>query len=179
MTRHLFYGIIFLLTGGLLLTTCHKEYFELNRLSDEIELEPELVAPLMYGSMSLEDIVELVDSLDYTEVDEEGLIYIVYSDTAFTVRADTMVDIPDKLVTTYYIDSDVNIPVWLGTPIDDTASFFKNERFTFELDGNDRVDSILIKEGEIVIDVMSSFEHKGLLTISSSQILNMNRDTFS
>ena len=63
--------------------------------------------------------------------------------------------------------------------VGDTVPFFKQERFTFELDGNDRVDSILIKGGEIVIDVTSSFEHTGLLTISSPQILDMNRDTFS
>jgi hypothetical protein len=179
MKRQLYYGIIFLLAGGLLLTTCNKDYFDLDKLSDEIEWEPELVAPLVYGSMSMEDIVELVDSLGYTEVDDEGLIYIVYSDTAFKVRADTMVDVPDKLVTTYYIDSDINIPIWLGTPVGDTATFYKNEKFTFELDGNDRVDSVIIKGGQIVIDVNSAFEHTGLLTISSSQILNANRDTFS
>ena len=46
MKRQLYYGIIFLLAGGMLLTTCNKDYFDLDKLSDEIELEPELVAPL-------------------------------------------------------------------------------------------------------------------------------------
>ena len=104
-----------LLAGGLLLTTCNKEYFELDRLSDEIELEPSLVAPLIYGSLTLQDIVERIDSTGYTHVDDEGLIYIVYEDTAYSVRADTVVDVPDKLVTEVYIDSDINVPVWLGS----------------------------------------------------------------
>jgi len=179
MKSYLNYGVIFCLACGIFLTTCNKEYFELDKLSNEIEIEPTLVAPIAYGSLTLDDIVAYVDSFGYTEVDDEGLIYIVYSDTAFSVRADTMVDVPDKLNTEYYIDSDINIPIWLGSTPGDTVPFFKSELFSFELDGNDRVDSILIKGGQIVIDVMSSFEHTGLLTISSSQILDVNRDTFA
>ena len=179
MKRQLIIGSAVLLIAGMFLTTCNKEYFELDKLSDEIELEPQLVAPLLYGSMSLDDIIEVVDSLGYTEVDDEGLIYIVYSDTAFAISADTVVDVPDKVVTEYYIDSDIDIPVWLGSAVGDTVPFFKRESFSFELDGNDRVDSVQIKGGQIVIDVMSSFEHTGLLTISSAEILDVNRDTFS
>lgn len=179
MKPYLNYRFIFLLIGTLLLTTCHKDYFELDKLSDEIELEPTLVAPLINGSMTLEDIVERVDTLGFTRVDNDSLIYIVYEDTAFSVRADTLVDVPDKFNTETYIDSDINIPIWIGSAVGDTVPFFKSELFSFELDGNDRVDSILIKGGQIVIDVMSSFEHKGLLTISSSQILNVDRDTFA
>lgn len=180
MKRHLFYGIVTLLFTGLILTTCNKDYFELNKLSDEIELEPALVAPLVYGSMNLKDLVEKVDSNGY--VDEfnsgpnEGLLYLAYRDS-FSV--DTAVKVPNKLVAENYIDSDVNTPLWLASAVGDTLPFFKTELFTFELDGNDRVDSIEIKGGEIVVEVMSSFEHMGLLTISSSQILDMNRDTFS
>ena len=162
-----------------MLTTCNKEYFELNRLSDEIELEPTLVAPLIYGSMNVNDIVERFDSTGFIYEFDDGLIYLVYSDTSYSVMADTLVEVPDQLVTKYFIDSDIDIPIWIGSAIGDTVPFFKSELFTFELDGNDRVDSIVIKGGQIVIDVTSSFEHAGLLTISSSQIMNADRDTFS
>lgn len=179
MKPYLNYGVIFLIACGIFLTTCNKDYFELDKLSNEIELEPSLVAPLIYGSMTLNDIVERVDSLGFTRLDKDSLIFIVYEDTAFSVRADTIVEVPDKVNTEYYIDSDVNVPIWLSSNPGDTVPFFKSELFSFELDGNDRVDSILIKGGQIVIDVMSSFEHTGLLTISSSQILDVNRDTFA
>ncbi len=179
MKRHLFYGFIFLLASGIMLTTCNKEYFELNRLSDEIELEPTLVAPLIFGSLNLNDIVEKFDSSGYIHEFEDGLLYLAYSDTGFSVMADTMVEVPNKLVTQYFIDSDIETPIWLGSAIGDTVPFFKSELFTFELDGNDRVDSIRVKLGQMAIDVTSSFEHTGTLTISSAQILNMDRDTFS
>lgn len=179
MRRYHLIGIIFLLAGGLMLTTCHKDYYDLNRLSDEIELETQLVAPLIYGSMSLDNIVESVDSQGYAHEFPDGFIYLVYADTAFSMCADTMVDIPDQFYTEYYIDSDIDVPIWIGSEVGDTVPFYQSEKYAFKMEGNDRVDSILIKEGQIVIDVSSSFRHAGVLTISSSQILNTDRDTFS
>jgi len=180
MKRHLFYGIIVFLASGLMLTTCNKEYFDLKKVSDEIELEPTLVAPLIYGSMNLKDLVEKVDSNgfidEFSDEPNVGLLYLAYRDS-FSV--DTTVQVPNNLFTENYIDSEIKTPTWLASAVDDTVTFFKTELFTFELDGNDRVDSIQIKGGEMVIDVMSSFEHRGLLTISSPQILDANRDTFS
>jgi len=179
MKRQLLYGIIFLLAGGLLLTTCNREYFELDRLSNEIEVQPQLVAPLIYGTMNLKDLVEEFDSTDVIDEFNDGLLYLAYSDTLVEVMADTMFEVQDNLVTKYYIDSDVEIPIWIGSQVGDTVPFYKDELITFTLDGNDRVDSLVIKGGEVVIDVASSFEHTGFLTISSSQILDVNRDTFS
>lgn len=178
MKRHLFYGIIFLLAGGIILTTCNKEYFEFDRLSDEIELQPDLVAPLIHGSMSVQDLVEMFDSSGYAHEFDDGLIYLAYSDTLIEIMADTVVEVPDHLVTEAYIDLDIDTPVWIGSAVGDTIPFYKSELFSFTLEGNDRMDSVLVKGGEIILDVVSSFEHTGLLTISSSQILDVNRDTF-
>ena len=179
MKRHLFYCITFLLVSGLMLNSCNKESFELNRLSDKIELQSSLVAPLIYGSMMVGDIVEQVDSADSFYEFDDGLIYLAYMDTLVEIMADTMVEVPNKLVTEIYIDSDVNTPVWIGSSVGDTVPFYKSELFSFTLEGDDRVDSVLIKGGEIILDVMSSFKHTGVLTISSSQILDVDRDTFS
>ncbi|RPI46823.1 MAG: hypothetical protein EHM46_00115 [Bacteroidetes bacterium] len=179
MRPHLPRTLSLLLTGGALITACHTEYFELDRLSDEIELTPGLAAPLVKGTLALGDIVAEFDTMGVSRVDDEGLIYIVYGDNTYSVRADTVVEVPDKFVNEYFIDSDINTPLWFGTPIGDTAHFYKSEVFSFELDGNDRVDSILVKGGRIGVDVTSSFEHTGLLTVSSSQIHTPEGDTFS
>jgi hypothetical protein len=69
-----------------MLTMCNREYFELDRLSTEIELEPGIVAPLIYGSFGISDLVEVLDSADYTFEDEDGMpYYLVYTDTIFSV----------------------------------------------------------------------------------------------
>lgn len=86
MQRHLQYGLFILLSGGIMLTMCNREYFELDRLSTEIELEPGIVAPLIYGSFGISDLVEVLDSADYTFQDEDGEpYYLVYADTIFSV----------------------------------------------------------------------------------------------
>ncbi|MEZ5069413.1 MAG: hypothetical protein R2751_00215 [Bacteroidales bacterium] len=162
-----------------LLSSCQKEQFQLWKLSGEMEVEPQLATPLVYGSMSMKDLVSLFDSTGYVDSDEEGLIYLSYRDSLLSARADTLVDIPDKTVEEVYTDSDINNPAWMASVVGETVSFFKYEDFAFSLDGNDRVDSIQIKGGEIQIDMTSSFEHSGVLTISSAQILDINRDTFS
>ena len=86
MKQQILFGILFLLAVSFVFTTCHKEYFELDRLSSQNELEPSLVAPLMYGSVTMEDLVEFLDSTDYSLEDEAGLAYyLIYADTIYSV----------------------------------------------------------------------------------------------
>ncbi len=180
MVRRFLTGLLILIFSGLLLTTCYMEYFDLGKLSNEVELQGELLAPLLYGSMDMGDLATLLDSSEYIKEDGEGLLYLAYADTLLKVMADTAVDIPDKLVTEVYIESDITgVPEWIGSGTGDTIPFYKSELQSFELDGDDRLDSVLVKGGNIVIEVTSSFMHAGVLTISSSEILDRERDTLS
>ncbi len=69
-----------------LVTTCHQEYFELDRLSDEIELEHELVAPLIFGTFSLDDVASVIDTVGHSHIDDLGQYYVSYNDTTFTLQ---------------------------------------------------------------------------------------------
>lgn len=171
MIRNSLVGTLFFVVAALLLNSCHKEYFELKKLSTEIELEPELVAPLIYGSMKMADIVALLDSSGYMNEYEDGLIYLVYSDTIFSVSADTAVVVPDMETSKYFLESDNDVPVMLPGAIGDT--FFMDTRTSIvdlNLEGDDRLDSVLLKGGSLQIELESSFKHKGVLIISSDQI---------
>lgn len=165
-------GIIVWLSGLVLLSSCHKEYFELKKLSDELELQPQLVAPILYGTLTMKDLVAHVDSNGYANEFDDGLIYLVYSDTVVNVMADTMVDIPDVLNTEVFLDSEVNSPEFIGSEIGDIVHFVKSKIIAFELDGDDRVDSMRVKGGEILIRIKSSFKHDGYVNISSEQIFD-------
>jgi len=161
------------------ITSCHKEYFDFDRLSKEIELTPDVVAPLIYGSVSMEDLIEYIDSTGYTSVDDQGLIYIVYADTGFAVKADTMIDIPDKVVSKYYIESDITgNPDW-GLVVGDTTYFLKQDTLSYGMEGNDRLDSVIIRAGTFQIDMASEFRHTGILTVSSNQIFDKDGLQFS
>ena len=162
----------------IILASCNKDNFDFDRLSTEIELEPEIVAPLAYGSVTMEDIIEMVDSMGYTRVDDAGYIYIVYSDTAFAIKADTVVEIPDKFITKYYIESDITGDPGWGVDVGDTVYFEKLDTLSYGLGGNDRLDSMLIKAGTLQIDLLSEFRHTGFLTISSEHILDEQGNPF-
>ena len=170
---------LFLLLAALaLLSSCHKEYFELKNLSDEVELRPQLLGPVLYGSVSMEDVVTYVDSGGYSHEFEDGLIYLAYSDTLVHVMADTVVDIPDALHTEIFLESEVNTPEFIGSGGGEIVHFLKSKFIVFRLEGNDRVDSIRIKGGELVIAVRSTFKHDGYVNISSSEILDSRGEPF-
>ena len=180
MKRQLFYGFIFLLAGGFLLTMCHLDQFELDRLSDEIEVHPELVAPLIYGSLTMLDITELFDSVDYIGEFDDGLIYLAYSDTLVSVSADTAIVLPDLETSEFYLDTDTDVPVDLPVPVGDTFVLdTRTNLIDFVLQGNDRLDHILVKNGSLTIDLESSFQHEGILTVSSQQIRDKSGQPFS
>lgn len=178
MRANVLYSTLILLAGAALVTSCQKDYFELNKLSNEIEIQPRLVAPVLFGSLTMEDVVAYVDSGTYVHEFEDGLLYLAYSDTVADVMADTIIDIPNALYTEVFLDSDVNNPEFVGSGIGDRVHILKTKYITFELDGDDRVDSMRIKGGEILIAINSSFRHNGYVNINCEQILDSRGEPF-
>jgi hypothetical protein len=85
-----------LLTGALLITSCMQDNFNLDLLSDEMETEPTLVLPLIYGFFDMDDLAEVLDAEDYSLEDEDGeRYYMVYPDTIYWL--DETVDFSSEL----------------------------------------------------------------------------------
>jgi len=77
-------GIGILVAGALLANSCMKDNFNLDLLSDEMETEPALNLPLLYGAFDMDDLVEVLDTGDYSLEDEDGeRYYLVYPDTIY------------------------------------------------------------------------------------------------
>ena len=170
--------ILILMAGALLMTECQKEQFDLSKLSDEVEIHPELVAPLFYGSLNISDIVEYVDSTGYAYEFDDGLIYLAYSDTVVNVMADSMVEIPNAVYTESFLAPDVNIPEFIESEPGDIVHFLKSKFIAIQLEGDDRVDSMRVKGGEILFELMSTFKHNGYVNISSEQIIDPRGEPF-
>ncbi len=153
-------------------TSCQKEYFQFDKLSDEVEIRPHVLAPLIHGSMYMSDLVERFDSIGLGEF-EDGLIYLAWDDTLANLRIDTM----DLVLATYlneiYLDPEVGTdPVFLSSGVGDTVHFLKSIYYSMEIEGDSRLDSIFFKGGQMQIDVTSTFMHRGVLTISSQNIFD-------
>ena len=170
--------LLFLMSGALLLNECQKEHFDLNKLSDEVEIHPKLVAPLFYGSLNIGDMVEYLDSNGYAHEFDDGLVYLAYSDTLVNVMADSMVVIPNTVYPETYFAPDVETPEFIESEPGDIVHFLKSKFITIVLEGDDRIDSMRVKGGEILFEIFSSFKHNGYVNISSDQILDSRGNPF-
>ncbi|MFH0757764.1 MAG: hypothetical protein V2B15_10795 [Bacteroidota bacterium] len=180
MKRNHNYGVIFLLAGSLLLTTCHKEAFDLNRLSDEVEINPQLVAPLIHGLVTMSDITEMFDSIEYIGEFDDSLIYFAYTDTIVSVVAGEVLEMPEMDAVEVYLDSDSDFDIWLSVPVGDTANIDTRVKIMdFAMAGDNRLDEVLVKGGTVELRLTSTFRHSGQLTISSNEIWDPFGNRFS
>ena len=73
-----------LLAGAFLTVSCVQDNFNMDLLSDEMETEPVLNLPLVFGGFNMDDLVEVMDTGDYTLEDPDGeRYYLVYPDTIY------------------------------------------------------------------------------------------------
>ncbi|MFZ5941955.1 MAG: hypothetical protein ACOYXB_15410 [Bacteroidota bacterium] len=166
----------FWLSGIILLAgihSCNLDYFDFDKLSTEVELTPSVAAPLAYGEFSIGDLVAAFDSTGIVGTDSSGLLLISYRDTAYSVEASALIDFPDKVYDETYIDSDITGSAdWGSSAPGDTVRFYKLKEINYTPDGGERLDSIILNAGDLVMDVTSSFHHAGYLVISSDYILD-------
>ncbi len=155
-----------------------RELFEFDRLSDRVALNPSFAGPVAYGSMSLENLLEKVDSAGMIDSDENGLLYLTYRKELLSLEANEVVHIPTQTYLQYFISSDVNIPAFIFSQLGDTVYFEKKETYVFTFENQERIDSALFKSGQLDISVASSFRHSGILTITSDDVF-LNGEPFS
>lgn len=180
MRKILFYYTIFMMAGGLFFHSCQKDQFQLDKLSDEIEIHTDLVAPLIFGSMGMGEIVAQFDSSGYVGEFEDGLIYLTYNDTIVDVMVDTLNLVIDGLYTEIYFDTEIaDDPIFISSSIGDTVHFIKSKYYGVETKGANRLDSIVFKGGELLTEMESTFRHAGFLTISSPYIRDADGNPYT
>ncbi len=166
------------IVAGLWSCESYLDQFNMEKLSSEVEFSPSLAAPLAYGSFSIQDILEsLNDSAGLISLTEDSLILVSYADTAFSLNAEEVVEIPDHITAETYIQSDINIPAWTLLPEGENYTFTKVERMDFAIEPGDRIDSIRVKAGFLNLEAFSEFRHSGELNITSNNIMDENGDT--
>jgi len=169
-----------LLVMGMVITSCHKEYFQFDKLSDEMEIQPHLVAPLIHGSVSMGDIVAEFDSDGYGGEFEDGLIYLAYSDTLVNFTVDTLDLVLNNYYSEFYFSPEIGTdPIFIASGIGDTVHFLKSKFYTLASGGESRLDSVIFKGGEMMIEVASTFRHRGMMTVSSEYIRDPGGTNYS
>ena len=121
--------------------------------------------PLIFGDLSLKDLLEEFDSTGYVFEDSTGFLYAAYSKDT-TLTGPDMLEIKDQKFIQVFFRPETDIP---GELLEDTV-LVQNKGFKFERTGDERLDSVYVKDGQMRIYVRSTIKHMGNLNISSDQV---------
>lgn len=174
--RNLTIFLLFVFAGSFI-TSCIKDEFDYDKLSKNLEIEPSVAVPVGYTTMSLEKMLRDTTRPDLLTIDEDGLLWLKYHKQAFSYRAEDVVQFPDKQhdgaiknqADTIFDLIDVAFP----RTFTKTISF----DFAFSEEGGERLDSIWLKSGNLVIEAGSS-AFSGEMSVTIPGLQN-NGEAFS
>ena len=149
--------------------SCMNDEWKADKYDFTVRWEPGFEGPIAWGDLSIEDMLTKFDTSGYLTEDITGFLYFVF-DTSETIYADDYVDISDQDFLQVFFQSEEDIPGSTLGNIGDTITFIEVKNFEWERTRDERLDSVHLKGGEIVIYVTSTIKHSGLLTIYSDQI---------
>lgn len=151
-----------------LLSGCMQEEFEFDKLSDEMEFEVGVFAPVAKGSLSLDDLISEIDSSGAITTDEEGLLYLSYEDSLASFMASDIIDIPDQQFDVVVVESDVDVPPYVDWG--DSIVVNRQEQLTWTYSDNEEIDSIRLYAGDFRFEVSSTFKHAGYVELYSPSV---------
>jgi hypothetical protein len=155
--------------------SCMNDEWMADKYDFSVKWEPGFEGPIAWGDLSIEDMLTKFDTSGYLLEDSTNFLYFIF-DTSETVSPEDYLDIPDQDFLRVFFQSPVDLPADSLGNVGDTISRTKEDNFTWVRSGEERLDSVHIKGGEIMIQVSSSIRHTGSLTIYSDQIeLNGSR----
>ena len=141
----------------LFLQCMHDEY-DFLEWGDEIEINIGMLAPVAFGSLTLEDIISEFDNSGFISTDADGLLLLTYEDSLLSFTAEELLELPSQDFFQYFIDSDFGLP---ALPFLDTFEIDRTESFPFTFSNNERLDSMRLDEGSINFNIASDFQHTG------------------
>jgi hypothetical protein len=153
---YLFYSFIF--------SSCIKEEINLDHISDSVNWNIDYDAPLAYGSLSLKDIIHAVDNQGYIKEDNNGLLYLVYRNNAFSQSAGNLLPIPSQHYSQVFTSVDADFPSWTGQ---DSVKFSRSTYFDFSVSRTDaEIDSMYFKMGLLSLDTSINYPYPCRITIT-------------
>lgn len=146
---------------------CMHDEFDFNKLDDEMEIVVGVLAPVAYGSLSINDLISEIDNDGYFNTEPDGLLMLTYSDTIGSFVAEDLLVIPSQSFFEYFIESDFGFPV---APPAMTFEIDRKVMFPFTFDNGEKLDSMILDAGNLVFDISSSFQHQAQVELTISNL---------
>jgi hypothetical protein len=157
--------LFILISSSVLLYSCVEDNFDLDKLSDQIELRPAFVVPVATGSLTLANAIKPGENVEF---DPDNLIRIVFrEDSVIYLQASELLEIPpqDPVARTFNLnpivldDFEQGRSILLGELKDNMESGLKN---FFEVNnGNNAVFPSIgpVAMGSYDVDLIEDFEY--------------------
>ena len=155
-------GVVFAFILAIFAASCIKDEIDLENISNKMYWNPKLGAPVAYGNLSLEDLIEMIDSEQVVREDSNKFITLVYSNTILSSDAATILKIDNQHFNEVLLESQYSLP---PLPIEDTIVLNRSSQYTFAFTHGEVIDSIKLKTGIMVFNVSSSYKFSGSLQI--------------
>jgi hypothetical protein len=149
----------------ILASACVKETIDLKHISNTVDWNPKYAIPLAYGSLSIKDIVNALDSTGVMKEYPDGLLYINYHDRILSQTIDSIITIPNQQFQELFYGS--ALPAF---PPTDSLRYQRNSTYNFNFNNGAEIDSVNFKGGTLVFHVSSEFKHLGRITITMTTL---------
>ncbi len=144
-------------------TSCVKDNFELDKLAG-IEWNPNWAIPLVYSSLSIEDMLVKKDSQGLIVIDADNFCTLMYRSNLFSLIAADLIDIPNNQPSPLIASLDAGQVSALGLAGTVTVPFSQTITFDSGVNGP-KVDSMFFKAGSIDVSLNSDFQYSGQIKI--------------
>lgn len=164
--------LFFLLAAGFIAVSCIKEEIDLDKISDKMYWNPKVGIPVAYSSLTLEDLIESIDSEQMIKSDSTKFLTLVYSNRILSNTAASIMKFGDQQFGEAIFASQLGIP---AVPTQNPIIFTKPNSYPFTMSHGEIIDSLLIKTGILSFNIASTYKHQGKLIIEIPQLKKNNK----
>jgi hypothetical protein len=149
----------------LLVTTasCYKDRLGFDKIAGG-SINPLLAVPITYGDLGMQNVID--NSSEIWKEYPDGLLSIVFvGDTVSNIASD-IISFPNQTK-----DTSISFAIPPGMfPGDSASSPFFLVKGNFQGDNNERLDSVLVKDGYLDIEITTNINHSSSVVIIIPQI---------
>ena len=157
--------------------SCGKE-FDKDNYNFDVEYTPGFKGPIAHGELSLEDILNVFDTLGLIYTNPDGLINFAYSGKVNRISSEQWLTIPPQEFKEILLTSPATLnPLLFQALVASPIAISDDYEFVFDHD--EQIDSIQLIEGILQIIVESTIRHTAVIYLSSSNIYKEGGDTLN
>ncbi len=172
-------GALVLFSIVAFLSSCVKDYFELDKLAKG-SWTPDLAVPLIHSELTLADMLPLHDSTVDVHVDNDNFVTLIYTGRVF--KTTDLIDIPDQsfnqslsIPQSYQDNFNNTVPVGSTLII---PPFTVNGDYNFPGNADFKIDSVFLKQGFLNISVASQIQQDVTMDINISKLRDHSGNFF-